>query len=86
MEAPKVVLRTSDEVQAFLSLLADQRVRRQLADATSNKRIYHEISKVMPQHDHTWTLKQRRDKLKRLKSDYSYVSAHRARKRVANQL
>lgn len=63
----------------FLSLVRDQRIHRELDGATCNEKIYQEVSKRMAAHRYSRTIKQCREKLKKLKSDYRSIKDHNGR-------
>ncbi|KAK0146562.1 Zinc finger protein with KRAB and SCAN domains 2 [Merluccius polli] len=57
-----------EEVQTFLSLVAEERIQRELDGTTRNEKIYQEIAQLMATHGYHRTLQQCRDKLKKMKS------------------
>ena len=56
-----------DEVQTFLSLVAEERIQRELDGATRNEKVFQEVAQLLAAHGYHRTYKQCRDKLKKLK-------------------
>ncbi|XP_029902354.1 zinc finger and SCAN domain-containing protein 20-like [Myripristis murdjan] len=77
--ASKPVAWTDEEVETLLCLVADDRVQRELDGATRNQRVYREVSERMAAHGYPRTVKQCREKLKELQSDYRAVKEHSGR-------
>ncbi|KAK0146676.1 Zinc finger and SCAN domain-containing protein 20 [Merluccius polli] len=67
-----------EEVQTFLSLVAEERIQRELDGTTQNEKTYQEIAQLMATHGYHRTLQQCRDKLK-MKSDYRAIKDHNGR-------
>uniref|UniRef100_A0A8C2H5W4 Myb/SANT-like DNA-binding domain-containing protein n=1 Tax=Cyprinus carpio TaxID=7962 RepID=A0A8C2H5W4_CYPCA len=68
-----------DEVQTFLSLVAEERIQRELDGATRNEKVFQEVAQLLAAHGYHRTYKQCRDKLKKLKSDYRAIKDHNSR-------
>uniref|UniRef100_A0A8C1S3F3 Myb/SANT-like DNA-binding domain-containing protein n=1 Tax=Cyprinus carpio TaxID=7962 RepID=A0A8C1S3F3_CYPCA len=68
-----------DEVQTFLSLVAEERIQRELDGATRNEKVFQEVAQLLAAHGYHRTYKQCRDKLKKLKSDYRAIKDHNGR-------
>ncbi|KAL1250551.1 hypothetical protein QQF64_018347 [Cirrhinus molitorella] len=68
-----------DEVQAFLSLIAEERIQRGLDGATRNENVFQEVAQLLAAHGYHRTYKQCRDKLKKLKSDYRSIKDQNSR-------
>ncbi|XP_053339437.1 uncharacterized protein LOC128510924 [Clarias gariepinus] len=67
------------EVQTFLSLVAEERIQRELDGATRNEKVFQEVAKLLAAHGYHRTYKQCRDKLKKMKSDYRGIKDHNSR-------
>ncbi|XDV17970.1 hypothetical protein PO909_023758 [Leuciscus waleckii] len=65
-----------DEVQTFLSLVAEERIQLELDGATRNEKVFQEVAQLLAAHGYHRTYKQCRDKLKKLKSDYRTIKDH----------
>ncbi|KAF4106759.1 uncharacterized protein LOC131550929 [Onychostoma macrolepis] len=70
---------SAEEVQTFLSLIAEERIQRELDGATRNEKVFQEVAKLLAAHGYHRTYKQCRDKLKKLKSDYRSIKDHNSR-------
>jgi hypothetical protein len=68
-----------DEVQTFLSLVAEERIQREIDGATRNEKVFQEVAQLLAAHGYHRTYKQCRDKLKKLKSDYRAIKDHNGR-------
>ncbi|XP_077080711.1 zinc finger and SCAN domain-containing protein 29-like [Siphateles boraxobius] len=68
-----------DEVQTFLSLVAEERIQRELDGAKRNEKVFQEVAQLLSAHGYYRTYKQCRDKLKKLKSDYRTIKDHNGR-------
>ncbi len=68
-----------EEVQTFLSLIAEERIQQELDGATRNEKVFQEVAKLLAAHGYRRTYKQCRDKLKKLKSDYRSIKDHNSR-------
>ncbi|XP_023133615.2 zinc finger and SCAN domain-containing protein 29-like [Amphiprion ocellaris] len=70
---------SNHEIQTFPSVVADQRIQTELDGATRNQKIYQENSERMAGFGRNRLMKQCREKLKKLKSDYRYIKDHNGR-------
>ncbi|KAG5831543.1 hypothetical protein ANANG_G00304800 [Anguilla anguilla] len=68
-----------EEVQTFLSLVADERIQRELEGPTRNDKVYKELSELLAAQGYRKTPQQCREKLKKLKSYYRSVKDHNGR-------
>ncbi|XP_064172727.1 zinc finger and SCAN domain-containing protein 29-like [Anguilla rostrata] len=68
-----------EEVQTFLSLVADERIQRELEGPTRNDKVYKEVSELLAAQGYRKTPQQCREKLKKLKSYYRSVKDHNGR-------
>ncbi|XP_051556094.1 uncharacterized protein LOC127442256 [Myxocyprinus asiaticus] len=68
-----------NEVQTLLSLVAEERIHRELDGATRNEKVFREVSQLLAAHGYHRTYKQCREKLKKLKSDYRSIKDHNSR-------
>ncbi|KAL2102556.1 hypothetical protein ACEWY4_001724 [Coilia grayii] len=76
----KTVPWSNEEVGTFLSLVADDKIQRELDGATRNEMVYQEVSRLMASHgSHVRTFVQCCEKLKKLKSDYRSIKDHNGR-------
>uniref|UniRef100_A0A671SJG3 Myb/SANT-like DNA-binding domain-containing protein n=1 Tax=Sinocyclocheilus anshuiensis TaxID=1608454 RepID=A0A671SJG3_9TELE len=76
---PGTFFSTTSEVQTFLSLIAEERIQRELDGATRNEKVFQEVAQLLAAHGYHRTYKQCRDKLKKLKSDYRSIKDHNSR-------
>ncbi|KAG2470160.1 ZKSC2 protein, partial [Polypterus senegalus] len=58
-----------EEVQTFLSLVAEERIQRELDGATRNEKVFQEVAKLLGAHGYHRIYKQCRVKLKKMKSE-----------------
>lgn len=70
---------SDDEVQALLSLYAEESIQQQLHGATRNDKVYSCISARLDELDIHRSSKQVREKLKKLKQDYKKIKDHNNR-------
>ncbi|TKS69445.1 Zinc finger and SCAN domain-containing protein 29 [Collichthys lucidus] len=70
---------SNEEVGTFLSLVADERIQRELDGATRNEKVYQEVSRLLAFHGYVRTFVQCWEKLKKLKSDYRSIKDHNGR-------
>ncbi|KAL1005007.1 hypothetical protein UPYG_G00053320, partial [Umbra pygmaea] len=73
MATHKTMPWSTEEVQTFLCLVADERIQRDLALAIRNEKVYQEVSQLMGTHGFQRSCRQCREKLKKLKSDYRSI-------------
>ncbi|XP_067284024.1 uncharacterized protein [Pseudorasbora parva] len=73
------VLWSVDEVRTFLSLVAEERIQRDLNGMTRNEKVFKEVAQLLAAHGYHRTYKQCRDKLKKLKSNYRTIKEHNSR-------
>lgn len=76
--AQKVFPWTNTEVQAFLSLVADERIQSELDDRVRNVRVFMDLSQQMLSHGYHRSAKQCWEKLKKLKCDYRKIGNGRS--------
>ncbi|KAK0143079.1 Zinc finger and SCAN domain-containing protein 29 [Merluccius polli] len=79
MTSQKTTPWSVEEVQTFLSLVAEERIQQELDGTTRNEKVFKEIAQLMANHGYNRTLQQCRDKLKKMKSDYRAVKDHNGR-------
>ncbi|KAL1005006.1 hypothetical protein UPYG_G00053310, partial [Umbra pygmaea] len=70
VETRKIMPWSNEEVQTFLSLVADERIQREL---DKNEKVYQEVSQLMDTCGFQRSFRQCREKLKKLKSDYRSI-------------
>ncbi|XP_056098526.1 zinc finger and SCAN domain-containing protein 29-like [Rhinichthys klamathensis goyatoka] len=70
---------TDDEVQALISVFAEEEIQRELETAIRNEKVYLKISSRLYELGIVHTGKQCREKLKKLKQDYKKVKDHNNR-------
>ncbi|XP_077065632.1 uncharacterized protein LOC143718456 [Siphateles boraxobius] len=68
-----------DEVQTFLSLVAEEWIQRELDGATLNEIVFQEVAQLLAAHGYHRNYKQCGDKLRKLKSDYRAIKDHNGR-------
>ncbi|XP_039591532.1 zinc finger and SCAN domain-containing protein 29-like [Polypterus senegalus] len=70
---------TSDEVQALLAVWADDNVQRDLETNVRNEKVYREIAKKLEDMGIMRTVKQCREKIKKLKQEYKKIKEYNRR-------
>lgn len=70
---------TDEEVQALLTIFADDRIQHDFQSATRNEKVYARIVEKLKELDINHTVKQVREKLKKLKQDYKKIKDHNNR-------
>ena len=70
---------TDNEVQALISIFAEEEIQRELETAIRNEKVYLKISSRLCELGIIHTGKQCREKLKKLKQDYKKVKDHNNR-------
>ncbi|KAK0151261.1 Zinc finger protein with KRAB and SCAN domains 2 [Merluccius polli] len=64
---------TVAEVETLLSVVAEDRIQKELDGATRNEKVYKEIARTLAESGYHRTFQQCREKFKKLKSDYRQI-------------